>query len=84
VTGAEAIDAAVDLGLSAVNIELAMESLEVDEVIQRSYEIAQQLDVSGTPTYIIGNEIIPGAVGIEALRERIANMRECGSTFCDG
>ena len=45
-------------------------------------KIAQKLDITGTPTYIIGDEIIPGAVGIEQLKSRIANMRACGSTDC--
>ena len=46
--------------------------------------IAQALNISGTPTYIIGDELIPGAIGLDELRERIANMRECGSTYCEG
>jgi protein-disulfide isomerase len=84
VTGASAMAAAVDLGLSEVSLELAMADPAVDDVIQRSYAIAQTLNVSGTPTYIIGSEIIPGAVGVDALRERIANVRACGQTYCDG
>ena len=51
------------------------------EIIQKSYDIAKALNVSGTPTYIIGDEIIPGAIGIDELRIRIANMRACGSTL---
>ena len=42
------------------------------------------LNITGTPTYIIGNEIIPGAIGIDELRSRIANMRACGETQCEG
>jgi protein-disulfide isomerase len=54
----------------------------VTAVIQKSYDIAKALNISGTPTYIIGDELIPGAIGIEGLRERIRNMRACGATQC--
>lgn len=78
-----ALAAAEQAGLSRVAVELDLQSDEVDEAIQRSYRIAQTLGISGTPTYIIGNEIVHGAVGLDALRTRIANMRECGETVCD-
>lgn len=77
-----ALAAAADLGLSRVDLELRMGGGDVTEAIQNSYEIAQALGISGTPTYIIGNEIIPGAIGVDELRTRIANMRECGDTQC--
>ncbi|HEV7292800.1 MAG TPA: DsbA family protein [Devosia sp.] len=81
---AAALAAASSLGLSPVSLELDMGTEKVAEVIQNSYEIAQALNITGTPTYIIGNEIIPGAIGVDELRSRIANMRACGETQCDG
>ena len=59
-----------------------METPRVTQVLDKSYELARGLGVSGTPTYIIGDEIIPGAIGLEGLRQRIASMRECGRTDC--
>ena len=78
-----ALAAAADLGLSPVSLELDMGKDSVSKTIQTSYEIAKALNITGTPTYIIGNEVIPGAIGIEELRERIANMRACGQSLCD-
>jgi protein-disulfide isomerase len=60
-----------------------MNSARASDVLQSSYQLADALKISGTPTYIIGDELIPGAVGLESLRQKIANMRECGSTACD-
>lgn len=77
-----ALDAAADLGLSPVALELDMGTEAVSQKIQTSYEIARALNITGTPTYIIGNEIIPGAIGVDELKTRIANMRECGETTC--
>ena len=79
-----ALAAAAELGLSAVSLELDMGTEAVSQSIQSSYEIAKELNITGTPTYIIGNEIIPGAIGIDELRSRIANMRACGETQCEG
>lgn len=79
-----ALAAASDLGLSPVGLELDMGTDAVAKTIQTSYEIARALNITGTPTYIIGNEIIPGAIGIDELRTRIANMRACGETQCEG
>lgn len=79
-----ALETAVALGLARVPLELEMGDQSVSLTLARSYQIADALNIGGTPTYILGDEIIPGAVGIEALRERIANMRACGSTRCEG
>ncbi|HEY8577010.1 MAG TPA: DsbA family protein [Devosia sp.] len=79
-----ALAAAADLGLSPVSLELDMNSETVAKTIQTSYEIAKALNITGTPTYIIGNEIIPGAIGVGELKTRIANMRACGDTVCNG
>lgn len=77
-----ALAAASDLGLSPVQLELQMGEEKVAQAIQTSYTIAQALGITGTPTYIIGNEIIPGAIGVDELKSRIANMRACGEAQC--
>lgn len=79
---AVALKAASSLGLNPITLEMGMNTPAVAEVIDKSYKLADQLKITGTPTYIIGDEIIPGAVGIDVLRTRIANMRACGSTDC--
>lgn len=77
-----ALAAAAELGLPRVDLELRMNDDSVDQTLDNSFKIAQALGISGTPTYIIGNEIIPGAIGVEELRDRVANMRACGQTQC--
>lgn len=82
VTGETALAAAETLGLSRVMIELDMNTDDVTAALQRNYTLAQGLGISGTPAFIIGNEVIPGAIGKDELTRRIANMRECGATQC--
>lgn len=83
VTKEAALAAAGELGLNPIDLQLKMEEPGVSSVLDKSYAIARAVGASGTPTYIIGDEIIPGAVGLDALRMRIANMRACGKTLCD-
>lgn len=79
-----ALDTAKQLGANPVSLELDAQSQKVTDIIQNSFDIAQALNVTGTPTFIIGDEVIPGAIGIDTLREKIANMRKCGKTVCEG
>ncbi len=83
--GAEAaLTAASEVGGNRVALMIDMNGKAPADAIQKSYELATALNISGTPTYIIGDELIPGAIGLDALRQKIANMRACGSTICDG
>ena len=38
--------------------------------------------LSGTPAFIIGGEIIPGAVGLDPLKQVVASVRQCGKATC--
>lgn len=79
---AAALKAAADIGLNPITIEMGMNSPAVAQAINRTYRIADRLQITGTPTFIIGDEVIPGAIGLDGLRQRIRNMRECGATAC--
>ena len=79
-----ALDAARELGLNPIDLELQMNDATVVDVVQRSYTLAQTLGITGTPAFILGDEVVRGAVGIDVLRTKIANLRQCGSTVCDG
>lgn len=83
ITKQTALSAASDLGANPVTLELAAQDEGIDQIISRSFALAQKLSITGTPSFIIGDEIIPGAVGIDALRGRIENMRNCGKTVCE-
>jgi protein-disulfide isomerase len=78
-----ALAAAEAVGGSRVTMMIDMNKKSVGDALQKSHELADALNVSGTPTYIIGDELIPGAIGLEALKTKIANVRACGSTICD-
>jgi protein-disulfide isomerase len=81
-TSAKALEVVRDLGLDAAVIETAANADDVTGNIKEVHELAAALGITGTPSYIIGKELIPGAIGYDGLQERVAAMRECGLTVC--
>ncbi|HEV2866272.1 MAG TPA: DsbA family protein [Allosphingosinicella sp.] len=43
--------------------------------LQRNFNMARALGASGTPTFVVGDQVLQGAVGYEALRDAIAAVR---------
>jgi protein-disulfide isomerase len=62
---------AADVGLNANRLIADMASPEIDSVINRNYELAQALGINGTPAFIVGDTVVPGAVSLEALQDLI-------------
>jgi protein-disulfide isomerase len=63
------------VGLDAAKIKADMAKGEIDAVIKRNLELAHALDIRGTPAFVIGNELIPGAVDAATLRAAIDKAR---------
>ena len=78
---ARALAAAKDAGFDVAKIEKDLESEEVKASLQESFKLAQALGLNGTPSYVIGDKVIIGAVGLEALQEGI-NTARCGKPTC--
>ena len=78
----QALQVAEQVGGNRVELMLYMNGKQPADAIQDSYTLAKELGVNGTPTYILGDEMIPGAMGIDQLKQKIANLRACGSTEC--
>lgn len=67
---------AEDVGLDVDRLRRDMESDAIQAHIAGNLALAQSLGIRGTPAFIIGDEVIPGAVGGDALRELIAQARQ--------
>ncbi|MCO6186430.1 DsbA family protein [Rhizobium sp. L1K21] len=79
---ATAISVAKNLGVSEDDIRTQMKEGNGDDEIRQSYALADSLGINGTPAYVVGNELISGAVGLDTLTNKVANMRECGKASC--
>jgi protein-disulfide isomerase len=63
-------------GLDVERLKKDMESPEVNAALQRNRTLAQALNIQGTPAFIIGEKLIPGAVGRDELQAAIDKARE--------
>ena len=50
-------------------------SPEHQREIERNYQLARSIGATGTPTFVIGDKVLQGAVGYEALKKAIAEAR---------
>ena len=46
-----------------------------EQELTRNFQLARDLEATGTPTFVVGNRILQGAVGYEALRDAIKEAR---------
>ena len=68
-------DIAAEVGLDVDRLRTDMDSDEVIGEIQANLQLAEAIGVRGTPAFIIGDEVIPGAVGLAILRDLVARER---------
>ena len=78
---ARAMAAAKDAGLDTARIEKDLASPEVRATIEENFKLAEAMGMNGTPSYVIGKQIVVGAVGLDSLKEKIGIAR-CGKATC--
>ncbi len=66
-------------GLDVDRLRRDMADRTIDDSIRRNLELARALDVNGTPAFVIGDTVVPGAVDIDTLRSLIARERQIGN-----
>ena len=72
---ARALAAAKEAGFDVAKIEKDMESEEVKASLQEAFKLAEALGLNGTPSYVIGNDVVIGAVGLDALGRKVEAAR---------
>jgi protein-disulfide isomerase len=73
---ARALAVAKDVGFDMARIEKDMNSDEVKDTIDEDMKLADELGVNGTPSYVVGDQVVVGAVGLDELREKIKDQRK--------
>lgn len=66
---------AAKIGLNTKRLAIDMKNPELDKIIERNRALANELGISGTPAFVVGKELVTGAVELEALREAVARAR---------
>jgi protein-disulfide isomerase len=78
---ARAMAAAKDAGLDMARLEKDLASPEVKSTIDENLKLAEAMGLNGTPSYVIGKQVVIGAIGLDGLREKIGVAR-CGKETC--
>jgi protein-disulfide isomerase len=78
---AHAVAVAKEIGMDMARLEKDMAGDEVRQSLEESLKLAETLNLNGTPSYVIGEDVVVGAVGLDALRGKIATAR-CGKETC--
>jgi protein-disulfide isomerase len=66
------------LGISKKDLEKAMNDPAVDEELRHNRDVGMALNITGTPTLIVGTEITPGAISMDTLKDKITQARKDG------
>ena len=78
---ARAMAAAKDAGLDTARIEKDLAGPEVRATIEENFKLAEAMGMNGTPSYVIGKQVVIGAIGLDGLKEKISAAR-CGKATC--
>jgi protein-disulfide isomerase len=64
-----------DLGLDGKAILARMDAPEVTKVIEANHLLAQRMQISGTPTFVMGGQMLRGYAPLETMRAIVAGER---------
>jgi protein-disulfide isomerase len=67
---------ATSVGLDVERLKQDMETPEIEQALKANRALADALNIHGTPAFIIGNQILPGALALDALKNMIADARK--------
>lgn len=67
---------AASVGLDIPRLKRDMKDPAIGRQIDANYALADALRIDGTPGFVIGNEVVPGAIGLDDLKQLIAAARK--------
>jgi protein-disulfide isomerase len=73
-----AIKIAKSVGVDGAKLEASLKNNQdkISKIIQETSALGQSVGISGTPGFVIGEELIPGAVDVDTFKEKVANLRK--------
>lgn len=66
---------ASSVGLDVARLKRDMAAPDIDRMLKANLSLAEALDISGTPGFVVGDEIVPGAVSLVELKQLIEAAR---------
>jgi protein-disulfide isomerase len=78
----QALSVAKELGADMDKLNKDAIAPSVKDGIEETNQLAKSLMMNGTPSYIVGGEVVVGAVGYDQLKSKLDNVRKCGKAAC--
>jgi protein-disulfide isomerase len=63
------------VGLDIDKLKRDMAAPEVSQALKSNLKLADALDIRGTPAFVIGDKVVPGAIDLDALKGMVSNAR---------
>lgn len=67
---------ASEVGLNIDKLKKDMDDQKIDTILKNNLKLAHDLDVSGTPAFVIGDQLVPGAISPQNLKQLIDQARK--------
>lgn len=67
---------AKEVGIDIAALKERAKSPEVDQYMKETYEVAQSLNLQGTPSFVIGDEVVRGFVELDVMQQSVADARK--------
>ncbi len=78
----EALSVAKEMGLDMDKLQKDMDSAAVNDGLKETLAVADQLQINGTPTFVVGDSVVVGAVGYDELKSKLDAVHKCGHITC--
>jgi protein-disulfide isomerase len=76
ITDATVYQVAASVGIDVDRLKKDMAAPEIAQALKANLALADVLDIHGTPAFIIGDHVVPGAVDSDALKTMVADARK--------
>ena len=73
--GALKVAKSVGINAAAVEAVLTKDADKISSLIQANLTLGNSIGINGTPGFVIGEELVPGALELSTLKEKIAAVR---------
>lgn len=76
VDDAQTLEVVKAIGLDPAQIKKEADGADIDAILKQNYDLAKQLNLSGTPAFVIGDALLPGAVELKDFQDAVATARK--------
>lgn len=70
------LDIAEQLGLDPARVRDGMDDPRVEETLKKNVALAGQIKVNGTPAFVIGGQLVPGAIDLATIKQLVEAARQ--------